>query len=330
MLLIVTLRGEPGLADEPQHELMGQITTGLLEAMQIPWEYFPDQPGAVAAALDRAVEYMDREQRPYCLFMRKGTVAPHPLLDTDPPQAATSKPGLRISDGGTRRVTRADALRLQRRVRQTVGGPQQIDAREMNHRNAVGKKPTHDGWGTECSRGHRTRQTRIKVMIDAVRAGSRRAAAHIDQRTDRLVCALAIDGQPLGDRSLKVFRCQQGNARPLDTLPEQGNTRRRQAHPSILLGAESSSRRFDTEYPGMSTHAMPGIFAPHWDAAPEAMMTASSSNTSIALYTARFSAGKEPDTATAILSPGDTPASASRRTTTAAQFGLIVARFATR
>jgi phosphonopyruvate decarboxylase len=43
-LLIVTWRGQPGIADEPQHALMGPITPALLETMQIPWELFPTEP----------------------------------------------------------------------------------------------------------------------------------------------------------------------------------------------------------------------------------------------------------------------------------------------
>src|SRR6476619_6128723 len=39
VLGFVSLRGEPGLHDEPQHELMGQITTQLLDLMQIKWQY---------------------------------------------------------------------------------------------------------------------------------------------------------------------------------------------------------------------------------------------------------------------------------------------------
>ncbi len=39
VLGFVSLRGEPGLADEPQHELMGVITEEFLEVMQISWEY---------------------------------------------------------------------------------------------------------------------------------------------------------------------------------------------------------------------------------------------------------------------------------------------------
>ena len=39
VLGFVSLRGEPSFTDEPQHELMGQITTQLLDLMQIKWEY---------------------------------------------------------------------------------------------------------------------------------------------------------------------------------------------------------------------------------------------------------------------------------------------------
>jgi phosphonopyruvate decarboxylase len=74
--LITTLRGEPdGPADEPQHELMGAITTRLLELLRIPWEYFPVEDAEVKPALARAVEHMDSNGTPYALLMRKGSVA---------------------------------------------------------------------------------------------------------------------------------------------------------------------------------------------------------------------------------------------------------------
>jgi phosphonopyruvate decarboxylase len=78
-LLIVTWRGQPGIADEPQHALMGPITPALLEAMQIPWELFPTDADAVGAALDRAIAHMEGRGRPYCLLMQKGSVAPYGL-----------------------------------------------------------------------------------------------------------------------------------------------------------------------------------------------------------------------------------------------------------
>ena len=75
VLIIVTLRGEPGGApDEPQHELMGRVTTGMLELMDIPWDYFPDSSEKIDAALAAAVAHMDEEGRPYALVMRKGSV----------------------------------------------------------------------------------------------------------------------------------------------------------------------------------------------------------------------------------------------------------------
>lgn len=79
VLLIITLRGEPGKPDEPQHELMGEITPELLETMQIPWAWFPDNEEDIEQALESAVSHMDSNGRPYALIMKKGMVAPYPL-----------------------------------------------------------------------------------------------------------------------------------------------------------------------------------------------------------------------------------------------------------
>lgn len=79
VLLIVTLRGEPGRHDEPQHELMGRITGELLDTLRVPWEMFPEQPAAIEDCLGRAEARMLSRGRPYALVMRKGSVAPHPL-----------------------------------------------------------------------------------------------------------------------------------------------------------------------------------------------------------------------------------------------------------
>ena len=81
VLLIVTLRGDPGHGDEPQHELMGRITTDLLETMQVPWSWFPVEEADIEAALDDACRHMDTTGRPFALVMRKGTVAPHLLSE---------------------------------------------------------------------------------------------------------------------------------------------------------------------------------------------------------------------------------------------------------
>ena len=74
-LIIVTHRGQPGIKDEPQHELMGKITKDLLDTMKVPSEVFPNEKEAIIPALKRAEKYMTKEQRPYALIMNKGTVA---------------------------------------------------------------------------------------------------------------------------------------------------------------------------------------------------------------------------------------------------------------
>ncbi len=78
-LIISTHRGQPGVKDEPQHELMGQITKELFDTMCVPWEIFPHSAEDIAPALQRADEYMQKEQRPYAFIMEKGTVAPQAL-----------------------------------------------------------------------------------------------------------------------------------------------------------------------------------------------------------------------------------------------------------
>lgn len=90
-LLIVTWRGEPGVADEPQHALMGPITPTLLETMEIPWEPFPREAEAVEPALARAVRHMDETGRPYAFVMQKGSVAPYPLE-----RRKLERPGLQL------------------------------------------------------------------------------------------------------------------------------------------------------------------------------------------------------------------------------------------
>ena len=78
-LIIVTHRGEPGVKDEPQHELMGQITEELFNTMQIPSETFPSETKEIIPALQRAEKFMSKENRPYAFIMKKGSVAPQKL-----------------------------------------------------------------------------------------------------------------------------------------------------------------------------------------------------------------------------------------------------------
>jgi phosphonopyruvate decarboxylase len=84
ILIIVSLRGEPSEpVDEPQHILMGAITTRLLEEMEIPWEYFPTEEAAISGCLDRVDAHMAQNGRPYAFVLRKGGVMSWPASTVD-------------------------------------------------------------------------------------------------------------------------------------------------------------------------------------------------------------------------------------------------------
>jgi phosphonopyruvate decarboxylase len=65
---------------------MGQITTGLFDLMQIPWEYFPTSDAEVAGCIERAVGHMNKTRLPYALVMKKDSVADHKLKSKPVPR----------------------------------------------------------------------------------------------------------------------------------------------------------------------------------------------------------------------------------------------------
>ncbi|NNE38618.1 MAG: phosphonopyruvate decarboxylase, partial [Gammaproteobacteria bacterium] len=82
VLLIITLRGDPQLNDEPQHELMGKITEQMLDLMDIAWDYFPDKAKNIRGAFDSACEHMTSTHKPYAFVMKKGSVKNETLSET--------------------------------------------------------------------------------------------------------------------------------------------------------------------------------------------------------------------------------------------------------
>ncbi len=92
-LLIVTWRGQPGLKDEPQHELMGRITQNLLDVMELPHRRFPDQVDAVGPLLAEARETMARTGLPFALVMEQGSLRDEAL---DQPERRPAPRGRRV------------------------------------------------------------------------------------------------------------------------------------------------------------------------------------------------------------------------------------------
>ncbi|PZP39658.1 MAG: phosphonopyruvate decarboxylase [Azospirillum brasilense] len=96
-LFVTTWRGEPGIPDEPQHELMGEITQDLIALMRLEQAPFPADPATLAPALAQAVTRMEATGLPYAFVMRKGDVADSPLDQASrplpPPGRRTDHPG---------------------------------------------------------------------------------------------------------------------------------------------------------------------------------------------------------------------------------------------
>ena len=100
-LLIVTWRGQPGLQDEPQHELMGRITQTLLTTMELEHRPFPTDADGLQPALDAAREAMARTGLPFALVMAKDSLREEALAE---PARTRPSPGKRndLSEGGGR------------------------------------------------------------------------------------------------------------------------------------------------------------------------------------------------------------------------------------
>lgn len=86
LLVVCTHRGAPGVKDEPQHELMGQITTSLFDTMQVPWQAFPQHQDLISPTLDNIEAGFHNAPGAQALIMQKGTCEPFAL------EAAASLP----------------------------------------------------------------------------------------------------------------------------------------------------------------------------------------------------------------------------------------------
>jgi phosphonopyruvate decarboxylase len=62
VLGFVSLRGEPGVKDEPQHELMGQITEKMLALMEVKWAYLASDMSEARKQLQEANQFIEAGQ----------------------------------------------------------------------------------------------------------------------------------------------------------------------------------------------------------------------------------------------------------------------------
>ena len=91
VLGFVSLRGEPGLGDEPQHELMGVITDKLLTDMNIDWAFLSSDGNEAAIQLEKAQQSIV-EGRPFFFIVKKGTFSEVILSPGKKPKTDDSLP----------------------------------------------------------------------------------------------------------------------------------------------------------------------------------------------------------------------------------------------
>lgn len=82
VLGFVSLRGEPGLSDEPQHELMGTITEKMLALMQVEWAYLSNEEEVALAQLADANKLIE-SGKTFFFVVKKGTFGKVKLNDQD-------------------------------------------------------------------------------------------------------------------------------------------------------------------------------------------------------------------------------------------------------
>ncbi len=90
MLLIVGWRGQPGVADEPQHVTQGRVMGPLLDAMELPWTVLPPEPAAAERCVAEAVSQAVAHCRPYVLMVEKGTFGEPSAAPPAAPPAGTA------------------------------------------------------------------------------------------------------------------------------------------------------------------------------------------------------------------------------------------------
>lgn len=73
MLIMIGWRGEPGVKDEPQHIKQGEVTTKLLDVMNIPYEVIPETFEEAKMIIEKSIDYAKKNNCPFALVIRKNT-----------------------------------------------------------------------------------------------------------------------------------------------------------------------------------------------------------------------------------------------------------------
>jgi phosphonopyruvate decarboxylase len=111
LLLICTWRGQAGIQDEPQHELMGRISAQMLSQMRVENEVVTGESHQVEDALGRAFDHMERSHLPYGLILPKGMIEAWPM-SSRPKEKRQDLSPVRTGRQGAPEARRFDLIRI--------------------------------------------------------------------------------------------------------------------------------------------------------------------------------------------------------------------------
>ena len=83
MILLIGWRGQPGTGDWPQHEMQGEITPDLLDAMHIPYTILDNNIEHFRQTIRKAGEYCKETRQPYGLISPIGVMMADKLKNQD-------------------------------------------------------------------------------------------------------------------------------------------------------------------------------------------------------------------------------------------------------
>lgn len=115
MLGFVSLRGETGTGDEPQHQLMGQITNKLLDDMCISWDYLATDMNQALEQLNCANKKIESGMS-FFFIVKKSTFSPLELIKKSRKESAKKKEVLNLP-GNESQLRRSDILRTLTEIR---------------------------------------------------------------------------------------------------------------------------------------------------------------------------------------------------------------------
>ena len=111
-LILVTLRGEEGKPDAPQHALMGKITHRQLDLVEVPNQDVPEDSDSLEAIFATARQYIEEHKKPYGLILKKGTIAPYDLKTTTGDEETEARSYVPRQKESNPQMERSDAIKV--------------------------------------------------------------------------------------------------------------------------------------------------------------------------------------------------------------------------